>query len=152
MEKFFVEDIAWLLWKLQILQGLELRELSRRQDVPDEVNRVFHRELNLPISESDLPLDRGWDCERLVVRAVAGKDVSESSASRGPAVVQNQVMDAFQNSGNHTSQQADHLEVEAVLGNALEKIVRYQSGLRRDLYRAIEMLRAVQKERREREE
>ena len=77
----------------------------------------------------------------VVVRAVAGKDVSNSSASRGPAVVQNQVMDAFQNSGNCTRQQDGHLEIEAVLGSALEKMTRYQSALRRDLYRAIEMLR-----------
>ena len=129
-----------------------MRELSLRQDERDQVASIFHRELNLPISESDLPIDRGWECERVVVRAVAGKDESSSSASRGPAVVQNQVMKDFQNSGNHTSQKVGHLEVEAVMGNSLEKLSRYQSALRRDLYRAIEMLRTVQAERRKRRE
>jgi hypothetical protein len=87
-----------------------------------------------------------------VVRAVAGKDVSSSSASRGPAVLQNQVMKDFQNSGDHSTQELGHLEVEAVLGNALEKMTRYQSALRRDLYRAVEMLRTVQADRRKRRE
>jgi hypothetical protein len=151
LEEFLVEDVAFLKWKLGISLGLEIRELSLRQDVRDQVGSIFHGERNLPISESDLPLDRGWDCERLVVRAVAGRDISSSSASRGPAVLQNQVMKDFQNSGNQTNQQVGHLEVEAVLGNALEKMTRYQSALRRDLYRAIEMLRAVQAERRQRE-
>jgi hypothetical protein len=152
LEQFLVEDIATLLWKLQISVSVEMRELSLRQNVSDDVDSIFHGELNLPISEEELPLHGGWDCERIVVRAVAGNDVSNSSASRGPAVVQGQVVNAFQNSGNNTSQQVGHLEVEAVLGNALEKMTRYQSALRRDLYRAIEMLRAVQKERREQEE
>ena len=116
-----MEDIATLLWKLQISLGLEMRELSLRQDVRDEVDGVFHGELKLPISDWDLPIDRGWDCERIVVRAVAGKDQSNSSASRGPAVVQGQVVNAFQNSGNNTSQQVGHLEVEAVLGMRLRR-------------------------------
>ena len=150
LEEFLVEDGALLLWKLGLLEGLIMRELSLRQDERDQVASIFHRELNLPISESDLPIDRGWECERVVVRAVAGKDESSSSASRGPAVVQNQVMKDFQNSGNHTSQKVGHLEVEAVMGNSLEKLSRYQSALRRDLYRTIEMLRTVQTERRKR--
>ena len=152
LEKVFVEDIATLLWKLRISLSLEMRELSLRQEVRDQVDSIFHGELKLPVSDWDLPIDRGWDCERIVVRAVAGKDESNSSSSRGQPVVQNQLMKAIQNSGNHTSQKAGHLEVEAVLGNALEKMTRYQSALRRDLYRAIEMLRTVQTDRRKRRE
>jgi hypothetical protein len=150
LEKFLVEDIATLLWRLQISLGLEMQELSIRQELRDQLGSVFHGELNLPISESDLPLDRGWDCERIVVRAVAGKDQSCSSISRGPAVVQNRIMNAFQSTGNASTQEVGHLEVEAVLGSALEKMTRYQSALRRDLYRAIDTLRDVQRERRER--
>jgi hypothetical protein len=152
LEEFLVEDGALLLWKLGILEGLVMRELSLRQDERDQLGSIFDRELNLPIGESDLPIDRGWECERVVVRAIAGKDESTSSASRGPAVVQNQVMKAFQNSGNHISQNVGHLEVEAVMGNSLEKLSRYQSALRRDLYRTIESLRAVQAERHKRRE
>jgi hypothetical protein len=144
LEKFFVEEIAVIFWKLGITEGLQAQELLRRQDLSDDVGSIFHKDLELPIDGYDLPLDRGWDCERIVVRAVAGKDTSNSSASRGPAIVNN----AFQNSQNLNSQEAGHLEVEAHLGNALEKMTRYQSVLKRDLYRAIETLRKLQAERR----
>ncbi len=105
-----------MCWKLQILEDLVTKELALRQDVRGQVDRVFHRELKLPISDWDLPLDSGWDCERIVVRAVAGKDESYNSASRGPAVVQNKVISAVQNSRNRNTQEAGHLEVEAVIG------------------------------------
>jgi hypothetical protein len=149
LEKLLLEEIVTLLWKLQITLGLETRELLRRQDVRDQVDGVFHSELALPISEWDLPIDRGWECERIIVRAVDGKDTSNSSASRGPAVFQNQVISAIQKSQKDNRQEAGHLEVEAVLGSSLEKMTRYQSAMKRDLYRAIEMLRNLQAERRE---
>jgi hypothetical protein len=151
LDKFLVEEIASLMWKLGIAEGIETRELSRRQDVRDEVGAVFHGDLKLPISDWDLPIDKGWDCERIVVRAVSGEDTSHSTASRGPAVVQGQVINAFQNTQNSDSQKAGHLEFEAVLGNSLANMTRYQSGLKRALYRAIETLRKIQAERRERE-
>jgi hypothetical protein len=151
LEKFFVDEIAIIFWKLGITEGLQAQELLLRQELSDDVGSIFHKDLKLPISGYDLPLDRGWDCERLVVRAVAGKDTSNSSASRGPAVFQNQVINAIQKSQNNNSQEAGHLEVEAVLESSLEKMTRYQSTLKRDLYRAFETLRTVQAERRKRE-
>ena len=100
LEKFLVEEITIIFWKLGITEGLQAQELLRRQELSDDVGSIFHTDLELPISGYDLPLDRGWDCERLVVRAVSGQDTSKSSASRGPAVVQGQVINAFQNSQN----------------------------------------------------
>jgi hypothetical protein len=150
LEKFLVEEISTLHWRLQIALRRETLELSLRQDVLDPVGGVFNGQLKLPISSSDLPLGGGWECERLVVRAVAAKDSANSSASRGPAFVKNQMVTAFQNSHNQQSQKADHLEIEAVLGSALENITRYQARLKRDLYRAIEALRVLQTERSER--
>jgi len=52
--------------------------------------------------------------------------------------------------GQH-AQMASHIELEAVLGNSLTNLTRYQATLKRDFYRAIETLRAVQAERREAE-
>jgi hypothetical protein len=150
LEQFLVEDIATVHYKMKIALGCETRELSHRQDVQDGMDGVFHGDLKLPISTWNLPLDRGWECERVVVRAVAGKDNAHSSASRGPAVVQNKVISGFQNSQNQQSQVAGHLEIEAVFGSSLANMNRYQSSLRRDFYRAIEALRALQTERRER--
>ena len=150
-EKFRVEEIAITCWKIAITEGLEVPELLRRQRVGDQVDGVFRGDFDLPISARDLPLDKGWDCERIVVRAVAGKDSSQSSASRGPAIVQNQVVSTVQNSQKLNSQKAGHLEVEAVLGNSLGTISRYRSTLKRELNQAMDALRALQAERRERE-
>jgi hypothetical protein len=50
---------------------------------------------------------------------------------------------------NSDHQNADHLEIEAVMGSALENMTRYQAKLKRDLYHAIETLRKMQAERRE---
>jgi len=64
IEKFIVEQIATLFWKLGIVESLEVRELLRRQELSGDVDGIFHGNLDLPISGDDLPLDRGWDCER----------------------------------------------------------------------------------------
>ena len=49
--------------------------------------------------------------------------------------------------GQSQKAQGDRLEFEAVLGNSLDGLTRYQSQLKRDLYRAIETLRRIQAER-----
>jgi hypothetical protein len=151
-EKFYAEEIALLFWKLQITEGLESRERSRRQELSGKVDGVFHKTLHLPINDFDLPLDCGWDCERLVVRAVSGKTDGRSYASSAPAMVQNQLLTTHRKSTNNRSRETGHLELEAVLASSLATLTRYRSALKRDLYRAFKELRAVQKERREREE
>ena len=151
LEKLLVEETAIVSWRLQTLEGLITRELSLREGVRDQVDGVFYGKLKLPISEWDLPLDRGWDCERIFVRAVAGKDESASIGSRAPGVFQNVVLKAVQKSGNHTMQETGHLEVEAVLGSSFANITRYQSSLKNQLYKAIDTLRDVQAERRKQE-
>ena len=72
IEKFIVEEIATLFWKLGITERLEIQELMRRQELSDGLgsdglDHIFNKSLELPISASDLPLARGWDCERMVV-------------------------------------------------------------------------------------
>jgi len=87
IEEFGVEEIVTLFWKLGIAEGLEVRELLRRQELSDDVDDIFCKELKLPISDYDLPLDRGWDIERMVVKAIAGKDQRQSESAHGPGVV-----------------------------------------------------------------
>jgi hypothetical protein len=153
IERFLVEEIATLLWKLGITEFLEFRELSRHQGLSDDVGSILDKDLELPIRDLDLPLhlplDRGWGCERMVVRAVAAKDHHYSSAVHGPGFVQGHVVEALKSSQNNDSKNGDHLEIEAVMGSALESMTRYQARLKRDLYRAIETLRKMQTERRE---
>ncbi len=88
------------------------------------------------------------DCERMVVRAVAGKDQRNSNTTLSPGVFQGQVIPAVRSSQNSNRQEGDHLEIEAVMGSALENLTRYQTKLKRDLYRAIETLHKMQAERR----
>src|SRR5208283_2171203 len=141
LEKFLVEEIAIDFWKLGTTIGLETEQLSLRQGgVRDQIDTVFHGELKLPIS----------DCEQFTVRAVAGKNQIRSSASRGPTLFQGQVVNELQQSNNFNKQEDDHLEVQAVLRSSLDKLTRYQSALKRDLYRAIDTLGKVKAERRER--
>jgi len=149
LEQFLVEEVTTIAWKLGITEGIETLELSRRQDVRDGIGGVFNGELKLPVSDWDLPVDRGWDCERIVVRALAGNDQRNSNTSRRPGVWQNQVLNAVQISDNSHHQEGGHLEIQAVLGSSLDTMTRYRSALKRDFYRAIETLRTVQAERRE---
>ena len=149
LEGFLVEEVTNISWKLGITETLETKELSRRRYLGDGVDGVFDGELKLPISGEDLPLDRGWDCERMVVRAVAGNDQRNSSASRGPGFWQNQVVKDVHASIDRHDRKVGHLEVQAVLSSSIDTLTRYRSALKRDLYKAIEMLRVVQEKRRE---
>lgn len=146
IEKFIVEEIATLFWKLGITEFLEVRELLRRQELSDGVDSIFHK---LPISSYGLPLDRGWDCDRIVVRAVAGNDQRSAYTTRGFRVVNGQINPGLRATNNSDYQKGDHLEIEAVLGSTLENMTHHQAKLKRDLYRAIETLRKMQAERRE---
>jgi hypothetical protein len=66
---------------------------------------------------------------------------SANSASRGPAVYEGKTVNMVQQCSRQNRQEAGHLEVEAVLGSSVDRLTRYQSALKRDLYRAIETLR-----------
>lgn len=151
LEKFLVEEIANISWKLGITEALEVDELLRREYVRDDVGGVFHGDLKLPIHDWDLPLERGWDCERVIVRAVAGDDDSNSHGSSGPAVVQGQLLNGVQASQGKCHRHGGHLEVQAVLGSSLSNMTRYRSALKKDFYRAVERLCALKAERREQE-
>jgi hypothetical protein len=150
-EELYTEEIAILYWKLGLTEGVETEALSRRQEFSGKVDGVFQKSLRLPISDFDLPLARGWDCERLVIRAVSAKNTIGPNASLRPAVIQNQVQPGWHASVKNQNNEAGHLEVEAILVSSLTSVTRYRSPLKRDLYKAIEMLRAAQRERRERE-
>jgi hypothetical protein len=156
-ENFVVEDIATMLFKLGIIEPLVVRELLRRQDLSDSDNLkeifdngFFHKDLKLPIECSDLPLNRGLDCKQMSVRAVAGKDRHYSHTLCGPPISNGAIVPAAKASTNNDSQNADHLEIAAVMGNALETLTRYETKLRRELYRAIGTFHKVKMERRER--
>jgi hypothetical protein len=41
LEKFFVEEIAIIFWKLGITEGLQAQELLRRQELSNDVESIF---------------------------------------------------------------------------------------------------------------
>ena len=88
----------------------------------------------------------------MVVRAVTGKDQRYSATTCGPRVFQGRIINFLKGTENNNHQEVDHIELEAVMGSALETMTRYQTKLKRDLYRAMETLRKMQAERREGEE
>jgi hypothetical protein len=129
-----------------IVEGIEARELIRRQGLSDDVDGVFGsfgKNLELPINSDDLPIDRGWDCERMVVRGVVGQDMGHSNVTSGPSTQQGQAVNTSRKTYDTHAKKTDHVEVEAVLVSALETMGRYRVKIKKDLYRAIETLRAV---------
>lgn len=140
LQASLVEEIANCYWKLGIVEALETQELSRREDGSCAIEGIFCGDLSLPIDETDLPLDRGWDCERVEVRAVAANDQPNPNGGFGRGLTPSPA------SGNRLGRDASHLEVQAVLRSSLDTLARYRASLKRDLYRAIEALRKIQAE------
>jgi hypothetical protein len=147
LEEFLVEEITNVCWKLGITEGLEIQELSRRQSARSEISGLFNGELTLPVDSGDLPLDRAWDCERVTRSGSCGqrpKDIDRLAWSRGCPEPN---IEHGSRGTQPPKSTGGHLEIRAVLGGSLDTMTRYRSALKRDLYRAIEMLRAVQAER-----
>jgi hypothetical protein len=149
IEELLVQDIATLLWKISLAEKLVTEELNKHQELSDDL-QVFNH-LELPISRGVLPLDGGWDCEQLIVRAVVGKEHSTSGSLSGPALMNNLLIKEMKRSNESMKDETQHFEVHAVLTKTLEKWSRYQSSMRRELYRAIEMFHEEQSKRKERD-
>ncbi len=108
------------------------------------------RRLALPIEGMDLPIQQGWECERLIVRATSTKDDNRTNGLRGPTMFQGQPRPGCQSSSASHGTSGSHLEVQAFLGSTLDRIIRYRKDVDKQLYRAVEALRAAQTDRRER--
>ena len=135
-ERALVDEIAICLWKLQILNGWELQEITNRRKAAKAILRAVaenYDEEQLPLftkgdgSRSAARL--GWDCQELIVRT--GTRNSEQDESFA----------------GDTKDKAGHVQIEAKLTTSLDTILRYQAALKRDLYRAIAALRAIQAQR-----
>jgi len=150
-EEALVREIACLQRKDSTLETLENRELSNFAVQLGGVEGVFDTDLKLPIDGLDLPIQRGWECDRIIVRATAGKDDTLGSGQRGPGFNQGQPVPGCQVFNAAHGNTGRHIEVQAVLGSTLNRILRYRAAVKKDLYRAIEALRAAQAERRARE-
>jgi len=63
----------------------------------------------------------------MVVRAIVGKDQHYSNTLCGLPISNGQIVQAAKASQNNDRQNVDHLEINAVMGNALETLTRYRS-------------------------
>ena len=152
LESFCVDEIITVMWKLEMIEAIEAEDLLKRKEIENGVIGIFNNfssDLELPIKCDDLPVEHGLDCERIVVRGSVAKDTSKSHVARGPQMINGEVADGFSASGIANQDDGHHLEVEVVLISALESMSRYKARLKKDLYRAIEMLRTLQTERKD---
>ena len=133
-----VEEIAICLWKLQILNGWEVQEITNRRKAAKAILRAVaenYDEEQLPLftkgdgSRSGAQL--GWDCQELIVRS--GTRNSEQADA---------------NSSWDKTDKSGHVQIEAKLNTSMDSILRYEAALKRDLYGAIRTLHEIQRERR----
>ena len=141
-----VDEMTISSWKLRTTESLELKELARREQAFDPAWGLSESKLQLPIDVHAFPLDHTWNCEKLVVRALARDDHSSVSGTRQPGLIQNQWAHHIKEESGHQNRQGGNLEVEAVLGSTFENLSRYGRGLRNNLYRAMNQLRALRDE------
>jgi hypothetical protein len=148
-EEFLVDEITISSWKLGITETLESRELARREQAMDPLLGLFESKLELPIDAGDIPIDHGWSCEKLIVRAVTREDNSSTNGRRQPAIDRNRWVEQVKTVSDSQERHGDHLEVEAVLGSTVETLSRYGRALRNNLYRALKELRILRGEERD---
>ena len=145
-ERFLVDEITVASWKLGITETIESRELARHEQAFDRVPGFFESKLELPIDAADIPIEHGWSCEKLIVRAVARDDHRNTSGRRQPAIDQNRWVEQVKTVSDSQNRHGDHLELEAVLGSKIETLSRYGRTLRNNLYRALKQLRILRGE------
>ncbi len=138
-EEYCIEEIIANIWKLNVVEKLVEKEFERRTRTSNKSEGigVFDNDLELPIESFDLPLDRAWDCEKVMVRAFSDRP-GASSPSPKPGSFGNTFGDFMTSQGNRDGR---HLEIQAVLGSSLDTLMRYQTRLKKDLYKAIDLLR-----------
>jgi hypothetical protein len=131
VQYMLLEEIAVTWWKLRIAVGWELEDIANRQEASRELLRRFvHNSqdehlLSLASEDGRPAAFSTWECQGAVLRA-RSKGHGEDSLS------------------DEKESKDGGSEVELRLTNAMDTILRYQTSLKRDLYRAIQMLHALQ--------
>jgi hypothetical protein len=129
-ERTLVEEVASCIWKLKTANGWEIREIRHRRQAGEAILRAVaenycDEQISL-FTKDDGSL--GWDCQELIVRTgSAERDLEEFSREK--------------------KAKAGNVQIEAKLTNSLDCVLRYQSALKRDLYRAIAALADINERR-----
>ena len=138
-ELALVEEIAVSLWRIQGLNAAQQKELDYRKNVSRAILTavVEQEEEHEPVPRFVEKLGSHtaavpWHCHELVVRTTSRSDQHEEVGSL-----------------DDTTDKRGGVQIEARLHTSLDSIVRYTAAAKRDLYRAITVLRQIQRERRE---
>lgn len=130
VQGMLVEEIAVTWWKLRIAVGWELEDMANRREASRELLRRFiHNSQDAQISSLSFDDGRpapfsGWECQGAVLRA-RSKAQGEDSLS------------------NEREAKDGWSEMELRITSAMDTILRCQSSLKRDFYRAIQLLHSL---------
>ncbi|MGE5056403.1 MAG: hypothetical protein ACM3WP_19755 [Acidobacteriota bacterium] len=89
LERLLVEEITGVSWRLGITEQIEIRELLRRRNAEeeDDFDYPLDGKIELPVDEWELPVNPGWECEQVIVRAVSGDEKGDTDNTKSPGVV-----------------------------------------------------------------
>jgi hypothetical protein len=92
--------------------------------------------IQLPIGKWKLLVNAACECEQVIVRDEKGdSDNTKLRAASAGTIATN-----AENVSGYRKHHGQKMEVQAVMGSSLDAVSRYRSGLKRDLYRAIDEL------------
>ena len=136
IERALLQEISICLWKLSLASGWEMRELNNQRRAAQAILKSFAE-----TDESEIALlaqndgtssaaQLGWRCRELTIRS----DNSHSD------------QEGFTSVSERNSKRAQ-VFVEARLSTGIDTVLRYESMLKRDLYKAISALQIIQEKR-----
>jgi hypothetical protein len=138
-ERALVDETCVCLWRLGLLDGWATQELANRRGAARAIVKAVaenYTDQQLALftqgDGSRSAAGLGWDCQELIIRTGSSSGEQEDAQS---------ISDTKTKSG--------HVLIEAKLNSSIDTIARYQTSVKRDFYRAIAMLREIQRERRE---
>ena len=138
-ERALVEEACVCLWRLGILDGWATQALANRRGaaraIVQAVAENYTDEQLALFTQGDgsrSAAGLGWDCQELIIRTGSRNAEQEDAESL-----------------SDTKAKGGHVLIEAKLNSSIDTIARYQTSVKRDFYRAIAMLREIQREKRE---
>jgi hypothetical protein len=150
-ERIMVDDLATLRWKLQLAENLELRRLRRREKSAEIVFQTLAAECETDdLSKLTRANDFadgarvGWECTELKITASNRKLAEEINGGDYKRTGVNDPLTSIaQSTSSKSDQSHGSLLVEAKVNTGIESISRYERSLRKDFYRAMDVLRRL---------
>lgn len=150
-ERIMVDDLATIRWKLQLAENLELRRLRRRERSAEIVFQTLAAESETKdlskLTRAQELADGarvGWECTELKITAGNRKLAEEVNGGDYEHTGVNDPRTSIsQSSASKSDQSHGSILVEAKVNTGIETIARYEKSLRKDFYRAMDILRQL---------